>query len=451
MQGKAVAQGFLEFVNESVTSFHAVSVSKRILSDSGFEEIAEHQPWALKPGNRYFFTRNQSSIFAFIVGKDFTPEEGAFRIIGTHTDSPCPKLAPNSKISSGGFIKLNVMLYGGGLWNSWFDRDLTLAGRVVLNQGERLETRLLHIKRPILSLPELAIHLSSNREKFEYNKETHLKPILCSLLLENKSHPEGSKKHPTGLLHLIAQELECEIENISDLELHVVDTNPAQITGLYQEFISSPRLDNLMSCYCALQALSESTSDGKDIKLWAGYDNEEVGSVSITGADSIITLNALNRILSVLHPSLSTDLKQVILRKSFALSADMAHAIHPNFSDKHHPQHAPKMHEGVVIKINANQKYATDFVGSGIIKALASRNSIPFQEFIVKNDSPCGATIGTMLAANTGIRVVDVGAPQFAMHSCREIMGTDDAYYYYSFMKSFYDDGHSLNDSGSYY
>ena len=445
-----MAQGFIEFINEAVTPFHAVAVSKRILSESGFSELREHVPWSLIPGRKYYFTRNESSIFAFIIGKDFTPSDSAFRIIGTHTDSPCPKLAPNSKISSGGFIKLNVMLYGGGLWNSWFDRDLTLAGRVIITAGERIETRLLHIKDPILSLPELAIHLSASREKFEYNKETHLKPLLCTLLLENKSQPDNTRNHSQGLLHLIAQNLDVDIETISDLELNIIDANPAQITGLYQEFISSGRLDNLMSCYCALQSLSESNVDGNDIKLWAAFDNEEVGSVSITGADSVITANTLNRILNTLCPDAVGDFKDVVYRKSFAISADMAHAVHPNYSEKHHPQHSPKIHSGVVIKINANQNYATDFVGNSLVKALANRNSIPLQEYIVKNDSPCGSTIGTMLAANTGIRVVDIGAPQLAMHSCRELMGTDDAYYYYSFMKAFYDDEHPVHDEASY-
>ena len=451
MQGRAIAQSFIEFVNASVTPFHAVSTSRSLLQSSGFEELHEHKSWSLKLGGKYFFSRNQSSIFAFVVGKEFNSESGAFRIIGTHTDSPCPKLAPASKVSSGGFIKLNVMLYGGGLWNSWFDRDLTVAGRVVLSLGERIESRLIHIKRPILVIPELAIHLSSNREAFEYNKESHLKPVLCSLLASNKSHPDNSGKHPEGLLHLIAQELNCSVEDISDLDLCVVDTNPARLTGLYEEFISSPRIDNLASSFCALQALSETDTEGKDIKFWAGYDNEEVGSVSIMGADSVVTTNTMNRILTCLIPNGAADVKDVVFRKSFALSADMAHAQHPNYSEKHHPQHAPQMHKGVVLKMNANQRYATDFVGCSIVRALAARHSVPLQEYIVKNDSPCGCTIGTMLAATTGVRVVDVGAPQFAMHSCREMMGADDAFYYYSFMKAFFDDQHALNDEASFY
>lgn len=449
MQGRAVAQGFLDFVNVSVTPFHAVHSSKTILANAGFQELMEHKPWKLEKGGKYYFTRNHSSIFAFVIGNGFGPETGAFRIIGTHTDSPCPKLAPASKVASSGFIKLNVMLYGGGLWNSWFDRDLTVAGRVVITKGERIETRLVHIKRPILAMPELAIHLTTNRDGFEYNKESHLKPLLCSLLVSNKSHPENTSKHSEGMLHLIAQELGCSVEEISDLELCVVDTQPSALTGLYQEFINSPRIDNLASTYCALQALAETDIEGKDIKFWAGFDNEEVGSVSIMGADSVITTNSLNRILTTLCPDMTGDFKEIVFRKSFALSADMAHALHPNYSEKHHPQHAPVMHGGVVLKMNANQRYATDFVGCTMIRAIAARHSIPLQEFIVKNDSPCGSTIGTMLAANTGIRVVDVGAPQFSMHSCREMMGTDDAYYYYSFMKAFFDDPHPVFDEAA--
>ena len=196
-------------------------------------------------------------------------------------------------------------------------------------------------------------------------------------------------------------------------------------------------------------ALSETSNQGKDIKFWGAYDNEEVGSVSMSGADSNVTINALNRILSVLCPTAASDFRDVVIRKSFALSADMAHALHPNYSEKHHPQHAPAMHSGVVLKMNANQRYATDFVGCAVVKALAARHSIPIQDYIVKNDSPCGSTIGTMLAATTGIRVVDVGAPQFAMHSCREMMSTDDAYFYYSFMKAYYDDQNSLYEQAT--
>lgn len=447
MQGKAIAENFIEFINEAVTPFHAVSLAGDLFVSSGFERLHEHEPWILCKGGKYFVTRNESSIFAFAVGEDFTCEEGSFRIIGTHTDSPCPKLAPHSKVNSEGFVKLNVMLYGGGLWNSWFDRDLTLAGRVVLNLHGRIETQLIHIKRPIVNIPELAIHLSSNREKFEFNKESHLKPILCSMLLENKNQSKDSGNHPNSLLKIIAKELSCEVENISDLELLLIDTNPSQVTGLYGEFISSPRLDNLMSCYCAMKSLIQSKNSGKDINMWAAYDHEEIGSVSMTGADSVVTSTILKRILSVLSPGACHDL---VFRKSFALSADMAHGVHPNYREKHHPQHGPRIHGGVVLKINADQNYATDCVGSTIVKALALRNSIPLQEFIVKNDSPCGSTIGPMLSANTGIRVVDVGAPQLAMHSCRELMGCDDAFYYHAFMKAFYDDFHPLHDTGSY-
>ena len=451
MQGKAVSQGFLDYVNESVTPFHAVSVSARTLISSGFERLQEHQSWSLRAGGKYFFTRNESSLFAFIIGSSFSPPESSFRIIGTHTDSPCPKLAPRSAIDSSGFTKLNVMLYGGGLWNSWFDRDLTLAGRVVVNLSDSIQTRLVHIKRPILNIPELAIHLSSNREKFEFNKESHLKPLLCSALLADTNKVElKNKSHPGALMQLIAQESGCEVEHISDLELLIIDTNPAQITGLYDEFISSPRLDNLMSCYCALQALSEAGSSGRDIQMWAAFDHEEVGSISISGADSVIMANTLGRILNVLCPGIAIDEKEQIFKKSFGVSADMAHAVHPNYSDKHHPQHAPKVHGGVVVKINADLNYASDTIGIAMIKGLAARNEVPVQEFIVKNDSACGSTIGPMLSGNTGIRVVDIGAPQLAMHSCRELMGTDDAYFYYSFMKAFYDDPNPLHDSASY-
>ncbi|CAG9310945.1 unnamed protein product [Blepharisma stoltei] len=440
METRLIAKGFLDFVNFSVSPFHAISRAKSSLLSSKFQELREHESWNLSPGGKYFFTRNESSIYAFSVGSQYTPHEGGFRIIGSHSDFPCPKLAPVSKYENEGFIKLNIQLYGGGLWHSWFDRDLTLAGRVIVSQNNQIHSKLLHIKRPIISIPQLAIHLTTNRENFEFNKETQFKPLLCTGKAEKENYPENNKRHAQGLLELISKEIGCKTEEILDLDLCIIDTAPAVLSGLYEEFISSARLDNLMSAYCSLQSLINSNTDGKDIKLLAAFDNEEVGSLSMQGANSIVAEQTFRRILETLPGNKKNDAIEGFFRRSLALSADMAHAVHPNYSDKHQTCHSPIVHGGVVIKANPNQKYATDPVGAAFIRTLAKKYSIPTQDFIVKNNSPCGSTIGPYIAGNTGIRVIDIGAPMLAMHSCREIMGVDDAYYYMKIMAAFYDD-----------
>ncbi len=394
-------------------------------------------------GGRYFFTRNSSTIVAFVVGPEFSHENSSFRIIGTHTDSPCPKIAPNSNAPNGNYIELNIQLYGGGLWNSWFDRDLAVAGRVIYEENGLLESKLVHITRPIVNIPELAIHLTTNRDSFEYNKETHVKPIIATTTYDAQQVTSvKTTNHYRGLLEAVSREAEIAPESIRDMELCMLDANPSRLTGLYEEFISSARLDNLMSTFCGLQAIKATEVKGRDIRLWCAFDNEEIGSTSQMGADSIMLETTLHRIFSTL-PNFAgqpPDSLDACLRKSFLVSADMAHALHPNYPEKHQPFHAPKMHGGVVIKTNASQRYATDTVGASLIRSLAKWNDIPTQEFIVKNDSPCGSTIGPILASKTGIRVVDIGAPQLAMHSAREFMGIDDAWYYKRFMEVFFND-----------
>mmetsp|Transcript_32970 Transcript_32970/g.57910 ORF Transcript_32970/g.57910 Transcript_32970/m.57910 type:complete len:444 (+) Transcript_32970:3802-5133(+) len=430
MQSRAIAESFLEFVNYAVSPFHAVQFWKDKLSHRGFTELHEHVHWELTPGGKYFFSRNQSCLFAFIVGNQYDPAASAFRIIGTHTDSPCPKLAPHWLNKAGGFDRLNIQLYGGGIWHSWFDRDLTLGGRVIVEEDSTLQSKLIHIKRPILRIPNLAIHLTTERDSFTFNKESQFKPLFATAL--------GDENSEKNLLGLIAEEAGVSVESIRDLELCVVDAIPASLMGIHNEFISSPRLDNLMSTYCALSALLEASEDSKDINIAMSFDNEEVGSTSMMGADSIVPDQVLTRIIETLPGSLQSDSVFSFYRRSWMISADMAHGIHPNYSEKHQPDHAPHVQKGVVIKINANQRYATDHIGASVLRHLGKIANVPTQDFIVKNDSPCGSTIGPLMAAKTGIRVVDIGAPQFAMHSVREFMGTDDAHYYYHFMQAFY-------------
>ena len=331
-------------------------------------------------------------------------------------------------------------MYGGGLWHTWFDRDLTIAGRVIVETDAGLESRLVHIKRSILRIPTLAIHLTTNRDNFEFNKETNFKPLLATevakaLSLSTESG-EVLPNQSSVLMSLVAQELSISASAIKGLELNVIDAQPSALIGAYEEWVSSGRLDNLTSTFCAMLALESTAAEGTDISFAAAFDNEECGSASMQGAGSVAIEHILRRIHRALDPT--PDGFEACLRRSFFVSADMAHAQHPNYSDKHQGGHAPQTQKGVVIKTNANQRYATDVYGAAIMRKLAQLASVPTQEFIVRNDTSCGSTIGPIIASKTGIRVVDIGAPQLSMHSVREMMGTDDVFYYEELMKAFF-------------
>jgi len=440
------ARGFLDFVNASPSPFHAVEeCSKRLLA-GGFVKIRETDPWHLKQSGKYFFTRNRSTIFAFVVGGKYVPGNG-FNIIGAHTDSPCLKLKPKSATSSASLLQVGVQLYGGGLWYTWFDRDLSLAGRVIVRKGKALEHRLVDVNKPLMNIPSLAIHLDrTQNEAFKPNLEHHLKPVLASALKAQLGREHDNDDHHEPLLAELAAQLSCSPADIADFELCLYDHQKATLGGVKQEFIYSARLDNLMSSYCALTALLESAdtslAEEENVRVAALFDNEEVGSESQQGAASSMTADFLHRIAKAVAPAASgADAAQhaeIAFRKSFLVSADMAHAWHPNHTDKHEANHRPRMHGGPSLKHNANQRYATNAVTSFLMKELARRNNVPVQEFCVRNDSPCGSTIGPILSAACGIRTVDLGIPQFAMHSIRETCGVDDADHAVNLFKAFF-------------
>jgi len=272
-------------------------------------------------------------------------------------------------------------------------------------------------------------------DKFEFNKQTHLFPILATTI---KSSLDEETNNGTAIIRLLAEELKCNVEDITEFELCVTDTQKAAIGGINHEFIFSPRLDNLMMSFCGLTALIEATKDTKNfaeesnVLALALFDHEEVGSASAHGAASPIVNELVKRLTN------SVELMEIAIRKSFLISADMAHAVHPNYSDKHDPKHKPYIHKGVVIKINNNQRYATNSVTAFLLKEIARRNNVPIQEFVVKNDSPCGSTIGPIISSATGIRTIDIGNPQLSMHSIRETCGTADVTHAVNLMRSFY-------------
>ena len=442
------AEELVDYLNKSWTSFHATDTSARMLTEAGYTKLSERDEWDLKPGGKYFFTRNMSSIVAFAVGEKYVPGNG-FNIIGAHTDSPCPKLKPVSAVSKGGFLGVGVQTYGGGLWHTWFDRDLSVAGRVLLRRGKnngRTTHELVQVDRPIIRIPTLAIHLDReiNTSGFKPNTETHLAPLLSTAIKgelnqetvkedgKDKNKEEKKPNHHPLLLAVLAEELNCDPHEIVDFELEVCDTQPSVIGGAAREFIYSGRLDNLASSFCALKALLDAGGGGSlenetGVRMIALFDNEEVGSDSTAGAGGTVVADAVHRTINALCGDKKGEgLAERTARNSFLVSADMAHALHPNYMDKHDQNHQPKMHKGVVVKHNANQRYATTAVTATLFRECAAAENIPTQDFVVRNDMGCGSTIGPILSTNLGIRTVDVGVPQLSMHSIREMCGTED-------------------------
>jgi len=482
-----LAKKAMKYLDESTDPFHAVESSIVRLKEDNFIELDERESFLLHPGGKYYFTRNKSTLVAFVVGKKYISGEGGFKIIGGHTDSPILKVKPRSKRSSvvGGCHQLGVETYGGGLWHTWFDRDLGICGRVMVRdstKSNKIQQRLVQIRRPILRVPTLAIHLETAEERkaFQINKETHTSPILAMEIEKALSSPvivgreeEEEKGEETDkenninkdddrwreyqeplLLHLVSQELNLSsTKDTVDFELHLFDVQTASLGGVFNEFLLSARLDNLATCFVATEALAEyshSAEEDEDISLIALFDHEEVGSDTAVGAGSTVMSEAVERITAALLVSYNnnkqkkqndssnvsnkmttmmnfSDILQSTLRKSFCLSVDQAHAVHPNYASKHEKEHSPQMNHGLVIKRNSNQRYATNGITGLIVREIARRTDLPPpQEFIVRNDCACGSTIGPIISAKTGIRTIDIGCPQWSMHSIRETMGICD-------------------------
>lgn len=451
------AQTFVDFVNKSPSPFHAVQETAAMLKQAGFQKLNETKPWSIQTGQKYFVTRNQSAIIAFAVGGKYKAEAGGFHIIGAHTDSPCLKVKPISNLSAQGYLQLGVECYGGGLFHTWFDRDLGLAGRVIVSNGSASsESKNVMINRPILRIPTLAIHLDRDVSKkgFQFNRETQLRPILATEVaakleagqdkdhLEDDAHAKPS--HHAVLMRLLAEELQVDVAQIQDFELCLFDTQGGNLGGALNEFIFAPRLDNLCCSWISTQALIESLdtlNHELNVRVVALFDNEEVGSSSLMGAASNFLEQTMARIA---QDSLSFS---QAMHKSFFVSADMAHAIHPNYADKHEVNHRPVMHKGPVIKYNANQRYATSCISSFLMKQVAKNHNIPLQEFVVRQDTGCGSTIGPILATKTGIRTIDVGVAQLSMHSIREMCGVDDVEHTIQWFRGFFSEFSKLDQS----
>lgn len=459
-KAQTFAKSVVDGLATSVSPFHSVLTVKTILNDQGFTELKETDKWEVIPGGKYYMTRNSTTIAAFVIGNGCTdsPPEN-FKVIGCHTDSPCLRLAPISKCEAAGFEQVAIQTYGGGLWQTWFDRTLSLAGRVVIkNANGSLEDRVWRHSDPLIQIPNLAIHLSDERSKFTWDAEAHLRPVIATCVVnqlmdageevkqdELTTNPAIEKRHLGSLLGLMASELSVEVDQIVDFELSLYDTSAPNIVGLHKEFISSPRLDNMCSSICATHALADrsaTVTDERTIEMIILYDHEEIGSVSAQGAASTLTNDVLKRVYRKLSKGIAIEDQEEdymrAVQRSLFVSADMAHAQHPNYSSKHQSQHTPRIHEGIVLKTNCNQRYATDAPGSAIIREIGDRAGVPIQDFIVKQGTACGSTIGPTISSITGMKTIDIGAPQLGMHSIREMCGTTDTYFYKQLFQQYF-------------
>lgn len=408
-------QGLLDFIDASPTPFHATQTMAQQLLAAGFVELLEGEQWALENGKKYFVTRNFSSLIAFVYSPNLFVNEG-IRMMGAHTDSPCLRVKPNPEKTAQGYFQLGVEVYGGALLSTWFDRDLSLAGRVnYLDKQQQLRSSLVNFKDPIAVIPSLAIHLHREaNEANNINKQKHLPPILMQV---------KDKKNIDFKDWLHAQlELqgETDVDKIMDYELSFYDTQPSAIIGLQKEFISASRLDNLLSCYVGLQSLINADSDKPALLICT--DHEEVGSASACGAQGPMLEHCLQRMIP------DTEQRLRAIDRSLMISVDNAHGIHPNYADKHDENHGPLLNKGAVIKINSNQRYATNSETSSFFRQLCDSNNVTPQVFVTRSDMGCGSTIGPITASEVGVKTIDVGVPTFAMHSIRELAGTQDAF-----------------------
>lgn len=413
------------FLDASPTPFHATRSIQTRLDEAGFEALDENASWALEPDHGYYVIRNGSSVVAFRTGTRPATEAG-IRMVGAHTDSPCLKIKPRPELNRFGTYQLGVEVYGGVLLNPWFDRELSIAGRVTFTDtaGDIAET-LIDFRRPVAFVPSLAIHLDREANSSRsVNAQNDLPPVL---MLSDGDGPVSFRELLRA--HLDSEQPDLPVAEVLDYELSLYDTQPASVVGMDGDFLMSARLDNLLSCFVGLQALLDA-EPGQPAMLICN-DHEEVGSMSAEGAQGPLLTSIIKRWLG------EEDYYRAMAR-SLMISADNAHAIHPNFADRHDSNHGPIINQGPVIKVNHNQRYATNSLTSGLYRQMSASLGLPCQTFVVRSDMGCGSTIGPLTSANLGVKVLDIGVPQWGMHSIRETAGVKDCENLYQVLRHFY-------------
>lgn len=414
---KMSARNLLEFINSSPVNFLAVKNVADKLDEAGFRRLDPTERWEISKGGKYYVTKNSSAIFAFVVGTG-EPSAG-FRIISAHSDSPCMRIKPHAEmLCPGGVVKLNVEVYGGPILYTWFDRPLSVAGRVMLRSDDPLRpvTKIIRIDRPILTIPHLAIHF--NRSVNDGNKLSRQKDMLPVLTIVKEAAEKDNM-----LLRLVAEEAGVEPDDILDFDLSLFDTTPGCLLGLNQEFLSSGRLDDLSMVHAAMTALISGTSESQT-RVMAIFDNEETGSGTKQGAASPVLDNLLRRLTAAIGGSDEDYFRAV--DNSFMISADNAHGVHPNYVEKQDPTNHPYPGGGPVIKINANCKYMTDADSAAVFRSICERAGVPCQYFVNHSDVAGGSTLGNILTSQIPLRGVDMGAAIWAMHSVRETASAAD-------------------------
>jgi aspartyl aminopeptidase len=435
---QAFNRGLLTFLQQSPTPFHAVQTMTASLEGAGFELLDESASWQLKSGGSYVVQRNGSSIIAFRLGQG-DPALRGFSMTGAHTDSPCLKLKPNAVMQSAMAVQFAVEIYGGALLAPWFDRDLSLAGRVEyqLEDGS-MQSALLNWQKPIATVPSLAIHLDREaNQNRSINAQKDMPPVLALPLASGLFDFDQFIAQALQQQHGISQ-----MRKVLGHELYFYDTQAPALVGLNEDFIASARLDNLLSCYTSLDAmLGAHVSRADQFSLMVCNDHEEVGSSSACGAQGPFLRSVLARISAQLSNSEPAEAMERLIRKSLFLSIDNAHGLHPNFPEKHDGNHGPLLNHGPVIKVNANQRYATNSRTMALFRTLCENSGVPCQSFVVRSDMGCGSTIGPITASGLGVETIDIGVPTYAMHSVRELAGSDDAWYTARALRLFFNSG----------
>ena len=424
MKFKETTQDLLDFIKSSASMFHAVDEISKRLEDKGFIYLAEQEKWEMEKGGKYYTTRNNSSIVAWHIGEDLSDYH--FQMTSAHTDSPTFKVKAEAELDGPeNYLRLNTEAYGGMIDSSWFDRPLGLAGRVFVKENDKIVSKLINIDKDILMIPNVAIHLNRDINKgYSYNKQIDLLPILSAGELK-----KGAYKH------LLAKELGLEEDQILSADLFLVNRQRQAIWGVEDEFVSSPKLDNLQSTYVTLMAFLES-SNPKAINVYTSFDNEEVGSGTKQGALSTLLKDSLMRINTGLGFELE-DYHQAVA-KSFMVSCDNAHALHPNHPDMYDKNNRSYLNKGLVIKEAANQKYTTDAFSRAVFESLCDQAQVPYQRFANRSDKPGGSTLGNLSNQQVSLHAIDVGLPQLAMHSAYETGGAKDSLYAIEAFKAYF-------------
>ena len=423
-----------QFIENSPSCFHAIETIRKKLNDEGFIELVEGRSWQIEKGKKYYVTRNLSSIIAFkIPENDFKN----FHIVASHSDSPTFKIKENAEIEvNNKYVKLNTEKYGGMICSTWFDRPLSIAGRILVKEGKLVKTHLVNIDKDLVIIPNLAIHMNrAVNDGYKYNAQIDMLPLY------------GDNTSKGSLMKTVAQSVGVEEDSILGTDLFLYNRMRGTKIGANSEYISSPRLDDLECAYASLSAfLSETNSNSASV--YCVFDNEEVGSGTKQGADSTLLYDVLRRINMCLGNSEEDYYK--LIASSFMISADNAHALHPNYSDKSDPTNKVYINDGIVIKYNANQKYTTDAVSASIFKSICDSVNVPYQTFTNRSDILGGSTLGNISNAHVSLNTIDIGLAQLAMHSTYETAGAKDVTYLIDALKAFYNTSIEQVEDGQY-